>query len=253
MKYYFSLFSLLLIISSCSIKQKMVYFQQENEINSEIKNANPKIKIDDLLSINVYSSDITASIPFNLPIPTQQTNSGYTVGNQAQPGYLVDSQGDINIPIIGKINVKDKTRAEITDLLEQKLSEYLVKPVVSIRILNFKITVLGEVNNPGTYTIPNERISVLEAIGLAGDLTLMGLRQNILIIRDENGIKKQFRIDLTKSEFMNSPFYYLQQNDVLYIEPNKTKINSSRINTSNIGIVISAISLIITTSVLIFK
>ncbi|MBI1835834.1 MAG: polysaccharide biosynthesis/export family protein [Flavobacteriia bacterium] len=227
---------------------------QTEPSNETVNNSySPTIKVDDLLSINVTAINKQAVEPFNLPISTQNSNTGYTLGAIPPPGFLVDQDGYLNFPILGKIQVKDKTRSEVTELLQTKLKEYVENPVVSIRILNYKVTVLGEVERPGTYTIPNERITILEAIGLAGDLKITGLRKNILVVREVNGVKKQYRIDITKSDFLSSPVYFLCQNDVVYVEPNRIKINSAAINTSNAGIIISAVSLMITTLVLITK
>ena len=168
-------------------------------------------------------------------------------------GYLIDKDGMIDFPIIGKIKIAGLDRNEAIELLKNQLSVYIKKPIVNIRILNYKITVIGEVSKPGTFTIPNERITILEAIGIAGDLTITGKRNNVLIIRDIDGQKINFRVDLTKNELFKSPVYYLNQNDVVYVEPNRTKINSSAINPSNAGIIISSISLFITTIVLLSK
>jgi polysaccharide export outer membrane protein len=130
--------------------------------------------------------------------------------------------------------------------LEQKLSSYINNPIVTLQIQNYKITILGEVKNPGTYTIPNEKISLIEIIGIAGDLTIYGKRKNILVLREENGKIKEYRVDITKSEFINSTVYYLIQNDVIYVEPNQSKINSSRVS-STAGIFVSIAALVITT------
>ncbi len=130
--------------------------------------------------------------------------------------------------------------------MEQKLSSYINNPIVTLQIQNYKITILGEVKNPGTYTIPNEKISLIEIIGIAGDLTIYGKRKNILVLREENGKIKEYRVDITKSEFINSTVYYLIQNDVIYVEPNQSKINSSRVS-STAGIFVSIAALVITT------
>jgi polysaccharide export outer membrane protein len=166
---------------------------------------------------------------------------------------LVTSEGNIEFPVIGTIHLAGLTRTQAIDLLKEKLALYIVNPTISLRILNFRITVLGEVRTPGTFTIPNERITLLEALGVAGDLLITGERQNILVIRDEDGKRKEYRLDLTQESLFSSPVYYLQQNDVVYVEPNRAKRNSSVINASNTGIVISSLSLVLTTLILIFK
>jgi polysaccharide export outer membrane protein len=142
-------------------------------------------------------------------------------------------------------------RTQAIELLTEKLKPFLNAPNIQIRISNYKITVLGDVKTPGTFNIPNERITILEAIGLAGDLNITAKRTDIQVIRDKNGQKTNYLIDLTKSDFFASPAYFLEQNDVVYVKPNKVKINSGALNPSNAGIIISAISLLITMAILI--
>ena len=131
-------------------------------------------------------------------------------------------------------------------MLKDKLKDYLQNPVISIQIQNFRVTILGEVRNPGTFTIPNEKISIIEALGLAGDLTINAVRKNVKVIREENNIKKEYLIDLTKKDFILSPVFYLNQNDIVYIEPNRAKINSSMVS-SAAGVFISIATLLVTT------
>ena len=178
---------------------------------------------------------------------------GYAQGAPTPPGYLIDADGNIDFPIIGKLKVSGLTRTAAVDLIKENLKPYLVNPTVLIRILNYKVTVLGEVKNPGTFTIPNERVTLLEAIGIAGDLQITGRRKNVLVIRENDGKKTEYKVDLTSKDLFNSPVYYLTQNDVVYVEPNRARINSSVINPANAGIVISAVSLIISVIVLISK
>jgi polysaccharide export outer membrane protein len=165
----------------------------------------------------------------------------------------VSADGTIDFPVVGNIKVEGLTRSQAIEVIKNKLSSYVVNPTVSLRILNFRITVLGDVRTPGTFTIPNERISILEALGIAGDLLITGERQNILVIRDEGGKRKEYRVDLTKESLFSSPVYYLQQNDVVYVEPNRAKRSAALINPSNAGLVIASLSLLITSLVLIFK
>ena len=244
---------ILIIASSCRLGKNVVYFNDDVKINNEVKSLGPIIQVDDLLSINVSSLDQVSTAPFNLPNSTVITNTGYVLGSIPPVGYLVDGNGDINFPVIGKIHVQGKNRFEIISELENKLKEYVSHPVISLRILNFKVTVLGEVNRPGTITIPNEKVTILEALGISGDLTIFGERKNILVIREVNSEKKQFSVNINSNEIFNSPVYYLQQNDVIYVKPNRVKINSSVLNTSNAGLIISAISLFLTSYVIITK
>jgi polysaccharide export outer membrane protein len=248
-------FSFLLIIfsliNSCTYKKKLIYFQGSLGGNDINKNYTPVLRSDDLLSITVLGIDELAAKPFNLPANTINQNiGGYSQGAPTGPGYLIDGDGNIDFPVIGKIKLGGLTRSAAIDLIKEQLKPYLNNPSILIRILNYKITVLGEVRNPGTFTIPNERITLPEAIGIAGDLQITGVRNNILVIRDIDGKKTETRIDLTKKDVFSSPVYYLQQNDVVYIEPNRAKINSAAINTSNVSLVVSVISLLITMVVL---
>ncbi len=198
--------------------------------------------------------DAEAVKPFNLPVLlNNNVMNGYTNGNANPQGYLIDAEGNIDFPVLGKIKIAGLNRNEATELLKEKLKPYLKEVSILIRILNFKVTVLGEVRNPGSFNIPNERITLLEAIGIAGDLNITAVRKNVLVIRDENGKKTEYRVDLTKKGVFVSPVYYLNQNDVVYVQPNRAKINSSVINPANAGIVISAVSLIVSVLVLLSR
>jgi len=238
--------SIPLFFSSCASKKEYVYFYNKGITASDSSlSYTPILKPDDILGITVSSISMDAAIPFNLPSVSFSTN-GQAVGNPTMQGYLIDSKGMIDFPVIGKIKLAGLSRSEATDLLKEKISNYISNPIVIIRILNFKVTILGDVRNPGSYTIPNERITLLEGLGLAGDLNITGKRNNILVVRDNNGKQTGTNVDITSSDFINSPYYYLNQNDVIYVEQNKTKINSAR-SSANTSIVLSSISLLITT------
>lgn len=255
---YLILIFLIFQLSSCKTREHLVYFQQEGAGNNGgviQGNYTPTLKTDDLLSILVTGDDPEAVIPFNLPagLTPQNINSGYTMGNPAMNGYLIDINGEIAMPVIGRLKVAGLNRMEAIELIEKKLKEYVTNPVVQIQIQNYKVTVLGDVKSPGTYKIPNERITILEAIGLAGDLNLTGTRKNVLVIRDDNGKKMEYRIDLTSKDLFFSPVYYLTQNDVVYIEPNKTARSESTLWRTTGPIFISLTSIIITTVSLILR
>lgn len=240
---------------SCNIRKNVVYFQTEVSDSTRV-NYTPVLKNDDLLSVTVLADDPETAVPFNMPVlnNTTMTTSGYTQGNPERSGYLIDEDGNVNLPIIGKVPVSGLKRSEAISLLESKYQAYLNKPVVNIQILNFKITVLGEVANPGTFKIPNERITVLEAIGLAGDLKITGKRMNLLVIRDRNGVKEQHRVNLTKAEeVFSSPIYYLEQNDVVYVEPNIASRSNGSFWKSTGPIFISTAAVIISTISVIAK
>lgn len=214
----------------------------------EIKNTfSIKIQSGDILSVLVSSLSPEASSMFN---PHNTMVAGVAV-TQPQPnapsaamGYLVDDEGFINLPLVGKLKVKDLTTIEAKALITEKLDKFLQQPTVNLRISNFKVSVLGEVNKPSVYTVPNEKISLPEALSLAGDLTIYGKRQNILIIRETNGKREFARIDLRKRDFFNSPFYYLQPNDIVYVEPTKGRITSSDRTIQLAPIIISGLTLL---------
>ncbi|PKR79948.1 sugar transporter [Brumimicrobium salinarum] len=248
---------LLVVLSSCNTYKKMVYFQTEESDSLHVNQAEftPTLKTDDFLSIVITADDQESALPFNFPIMTNtySSNQGYTQGTPAKTGYLIDDEGMVNLPVLGRTHLGGKSRSEATQYLENELRAYLSNPVVNIQIQNYKITVLGDVKRPGTFNIPNERITLLEAIGLSSDLDITGMRNNVLVIREDEGQKKQYRIDLTTDEVLYSPVYYLQQNDVVYVEPNRAKRSQGTFWRSSGGILISLTSLVITTITLIVK
>jgi polysaccharide export outer membrane protein len=187
----------------------------------------PTIQPDDILSITVNSINPEATMIFNDQNAVVKLND---VGSQASglSGYLVDSHGNIDFPMLGKLKVSGLGTQQIKDTLRLKLDRYLKDPIVNVRLQNFKITVLGEVNHPATFTIPSERITLLEALGRAGDMTIYAQRNKVLIIREKEGIREQARVDLQTKEFFNSPYYYLYKNDVVYVEPAKAKTGASQ-------------------------
>jgi polysaccharide export outer membrane protein len=252
-KLFYSICTILIItISSCASKKNFVYFQDHN-INQLQTKFELKLSQGDLLNIQVFGCDEESIKIFNIPIPTTQTgNRGYFVGASVPQGYLIDNKGQIDFPVIGKIKLEGITLENAIEIIKSKLNVYLKEPKVNIQIQNFKVTILGDVKNPGTIQVPNERITLLEAIGIAGDLNITALRKNIIVLRDEGTIKKEYRIDLTNKEFINSPVYYLKQNDVIYIEANQVKINSSKVSGSS-SIIVAIASLIITTINILIK
>lgn len=245
---------LFMVFISCTSEKKLVYFQGQLNNSETNKNYNPVFHTDDLLSITVIGQDESTVKPFNLPI--QNFNSsigGYTSGAPTAPGYLIDSNGNIEFPVVGQVKIAGLSRTKAIELLKNELKPYLNNPTIIIRVLNFKVTVLGEVKTPGTFTIPNERVTLPEALGIAGDLLITAKRKTIKVIRDVDGKKSEYTVDLTSKDLFNSPVYYLNQNDLIYVEPNRAKINSSVVNPANAGIVISAVSLIITVLALITR
>ena len=212
-------------LSSCVSKEKMIYLQNEAK-SGEVLSYEPVLQPDDVLLIVVSSENPEVAAPYNLKSVSVQSSSETEVVNQRLLSYLVNKEGEIMFPLLGAIKVGGLTIREATDKIKLVLKDHVKDAVVSIRILNFKISVLGEVQKPGTFSINSERITILEALSMAGDLTIYGKRQNILLIREKEGVKTMERIDLTKPDFLNSSSYYLSQNDVVYVEQNKTRINS---------------------------
>ena len=167
-------------------------------------------------------------------------------------GYLVDKNGDINYPGLGKVNVKGKSTQEVQELLEKRLSKFIKDISVKVRLVNFKFTVMGEVKAPGTYTLSEETITLPQALAMAGDLTIQGERKNLLVFRNENGVLTTKRIDLTQTDWMNTSYYFLKQNDMVYVQPNNPRIKSAGF-IGNVGSVISVVSILMSAAVLIFR
>lgn len=251
---------LLLVLASCASRKEMLYYQGISEaVKADTLTYSPMLKQDDLLLIAVSAPNPEAAKDFNLspfeispdrtiitPLPDQ-----VAVQRRYQT-YLIDNKGYIEFPVLGSLKLGGLTKNEALTYIKNKLKPYINEPIVNLRILNFKVTVQGEVGRPGTFNINTERITLPEALSMAGDLTINGKRENILIIREIEGKKSYHFVDLTKADFINSPFYYLSQNDVIYVEPNKTKLNSSAVG-PNLTIGISALSLVVTILALTIK
>ncbi len=245
MRILLGLVIMLSLFSSCASRKDLVYFQPDSsELNTSFELNSPKLQPGDILAISVTADDVRATQPFNQLSPYNNAGTLQNT-NPFIPTYAIDVNGNIDFPKIGKIQLAGKTRTEAMEVLRNEVSKFIVDPGISMEITNFKVTVLGEVIKPGSYTINNDRITVLEALGLAGDLTINGVRKNVLVIREQNGKKQEFRIDLTRRDALNSPVYYLAQNDVIYVEPNGARIQSSKY-TQNTSIFVSIASLIIT-------
>ena len=225
----------------------MIYYQDIDALGAQEKSNTYEIKIqpDDLLQISVYAEDPEITKAFSLNV-SSETAAGATAGSV----YLVDASGFIHFPTLGKLKVSGLSRTDVLDLLNSRVSHYIKKPIISLRITNFKVSVQGEVNAPGSYPIASERITLIEALSRARDLTVYGKRDNILIIREIEWVKSYNRVDITKAGFMNTPFYYLAQNDVVYVEPNQNKINGSAVGPST-GLIFSVMSILIALTTLI--
>jgi len=243
------IFFISLFLISCGSKKDVVYFQDVGSYET-IVNETPfisKFKVDDVVSIYVSTLNPEASAPFNLFRGGREAGG---TGMQEQVDYLVDESGNIDFPVIGKIKIEGLSSEELRELLTKELFDYLKDPIINIRLKNFTVTVLGQVNRPGTYDVNGEQITILEAIGLAGDLDIKGIRKNVLVIRDFNGTKAYYKIDLTTKDAMKSPVYYLTQNDVVIIEPNRSAITSSTLD-NRATLMVSIASILISSTILI--
>lgn len=246
---FFLVLGSLLMLGSCADTKKVTYFNniEEGIITSSSANLEPVIQKSDILSITVTSPNPEATVMFNAPNMALPNSTSAQAGNFAPAaGYLVNQDGYVEFPSLGKIMAagltKQRLKEEITSqLLNKKL---LVDPIVTVRYLNYRVTVLGEVAKPTVVTVPNEKISILEAIGLAGDLTIYGKRENVLLIREEKGTKIVKRINLNSSDIISSPYYYLKSNDVIYVEPNVTKIAAASRSQQLLPSILSGLSFV---------
>ena len=230
----FGLVSLALLVSSCATTKDIAYFQNKliNQPEKIDKHAGIVIQPKDMISIVVSSRNPELVAMFNLPVITYQAGSetvGTSAYNQRLMGYVVDEQGFIDFPVLGKLNVAGKTRWELADMIKNKLiSEgYLTDAVVNVEFMNFKVSVMGEVTSPGTFDIEGDKVTVLQALSLARDLTIFGRRDNVCVIREKDGQRTMYEINLTDVDLFKSPAYYLQQNDIVYVQPNDIKARQS--------------------------
>lgn len=248
-----------ILLGSCANSEKVAYFQNANEINlTESKGLyDAHIRPKDILTITVSTTDPLAAKPFNLVVMNPLNSSGnINSGNTGSlQTYLVDNEGMINFPILGKIKVGGLSKTDCESMITRMIKPYMAEsenPIVTVKMASYKVTVIGEVQHPGTFPVAQEKINVLEAIAQAGDLSIYGKRDNIMLIREkDNGEKEIHKLDLTDADLFNSPYYYLQQNDVIYVEPNRVKAKNSSIGQSTtiwlsfIGIVTSVASLLV--------
>lgn len=238
---------IILTISSCATREKIAYFQDEkigNYTQTELF-YDLIYQPNDMLTIDVTALDPETVRPFNLASVPYSTSLLDSRTNFRMQTYIVDKNGNIEFPVLGTVKIGGLSRKEATDLLKTKISQYVKDPLVNIRITNFTVTVLGEVNRPGSYIIQDEKVTLTEALGIAGDLTIYGKRNNILLVREIEGIKKFSIIDLTSVKSLSVSTFGLKQNDLIYVEPNNTKLRTSSYN-PNYGVLISAIGTLAT-------
>lgn len=239
----------MLFFSSCVSYQKIPYFQDlegKGDIEEEIQNFSLiKIQKDDILAITVSSLNLEASAIFNMGnTSSSSTNNGNNNPQNSANGFLVDQGGAIQLPLVGSIKVVGLTTIQARSLIQEKLTNFLKEPVVSLRIINFKVSVLGDVSRPGVYSVQSERASITDALSLAGDLNISALRDNVLLIRENQGTRQFIRLDLTNRDIFNSPHYYLRNNDVIYVQPGKSKVANSDVAYRNASLILSALSVI---------
>lgn len=238
----------LLMFTSCA-KRNLVYFSDiESHANYSVKvpeMVEPRIQTDDLLSITVTSLSPESNLLFNAGVLNAEGNRINTGTGVLNEGYLVDKNGEINFPVLGKVRLAGFTKPEAVREMTIRLEEYVKDPIVNIRFMNFKITVIGEVNNPSTFTVATEKINILEALGLAGDMTPFGKRENVLIIREQGGVRSATRFNLNEKDILSSPYYYLQQNDVVYVEPDQIKSIQASTNQRSLTVLGITTSLVI--------
>lgn len=246
-------------VVACNSAKDIVYMQGSQEIENQVI-TNYKdiiIKPDDLLSILVSSQQPEAAAPFNLQdIDRYVTATGSRTGNGRVLGYLVDKEGCIEFPVLGRLKVSGLTRKELSNLIKEKLSanDQLKDAVVTVQFQNFHISILGEVLRPNKYSIETDRVSILDAIAMAGDLTIYGRRDSVLILRETDEGRTMLYANLLSKDLINSPVYYLQQNDVVYVKPNNIKAQQSGINqNNNVSVWLSVASLLTTIAVLIWR
>ncbi|MEO8764894.1 MAG: polysaccharide biosynthesis/export family protein [Ginsengibacter sp.] len=245
----FSFIQIVLLNISCISSRKTVYFYDVKDTTylQSARDVQTPLHENDILSISISSLNAEASAIFNTTNDFVGRSTTATGGNSQTSGYLINSDGFIQLPLLGNIKAAGLTKTQlkknITDtILARKL---LIDPIIDIRYLNFEVTVIGEVAHPTVITVPSEKISLIKALGLAGDLTIYGKRQTVLLIREEDGRRKTRHIDLNSSNFFNSPYYYLQPNDVVYVEPNKAKVASASRSQQLLPLILGSLSIIV--------
>jgi polysaccharide export outer membrane protein len=244
-----------LFISSCTSTKNVPYFQDislmsQSELANTAKFTEPTIQSDDILSISIFTIDPASNMVVNQVSSQAISSSSASISligaTSPTSGFLVDKDGEIDLSIVGKVKVIGLTTFQARDLVKEKASVVYKNPNVQVRFANFKVTILGEVARPASYIIPNEKVTLLDALGLAGDLTIFGRRENVTLIRDNNGKKEFARLNLNTKELFNSPYFYLKQNDVIYVEPNKGKAASlNQARTQTYAIIGTALSVLI--------
>lgn len=248
----------IVLLGSCSTGN-VAYFKNSSTVDLDSSRVlyDARIMPKDVLTITVSTTDDDAAVPFNMTVPTPLTQAQRSTYSQAMlQSYIVDNEGNIEFPKVGTVHLGGLTKSDAEKLLKSKVKPYMSEaedPIVTVRMTNYKISVLGEVNHPGMYTVGNEKISILEALAQAGDLTIYGVRNNVKLIReDSTGQKAIHVLNLNDARLINSPYYYLQQNDIVYVEPNKVKAQNSSVG-SMTTLWFSATSILISLTSLLYN
>lgn len=248
-----------MILGSCGSTKNVAYFKNAQTVDLSASKGlyDARIMPKDELSITVSTTDPEAAVPFNMTVPTTQSQGSRTSYSQPMLQiYLVDNQGNIEFPIIGSVHLGGLTKTEAESLIKAKIQPYMNEnenPIVTVRMSSYKVSVIGEVNRPGSFTVSKEKISILEALSLAGDLTIYGVRSNVQLIReDSSGQKSIYFLNLNDANIINSPYYYLQQNDIVYVTPNKVKAQNSSVG-SMTTLWFSATSILISLTSLLYN
>jgi polysaccharide export outer membrane protein len=240
-------------LSSCATKKDIILFQDlEENVSEEVVYAVPKIQINDIIDVKISTLNPETAAPYNAGGGSSNTNAGIEL--MKLQGYIVAVNGTISLPILGDIVVTNKTIVEIQNNIKQTLEEdgHLLNPTVVVRVLNAKFTILGEVANPGTYTYTEQYITFPQALGYAGDVTIGANRKEVWLIREEEGVRKYHYIDLTKTDWFDTPAYTIKQNDIIYVYPNEVKVKSAGFVGST-NSVFSVVSILITTYLLLTR
>ncbi len=255
MKKIILLLAITLVLGSCATKEDVIYFQDIDNASLGSVSAvyeHPEIQVNDILKIDLSALNPKSLVPYQFEKTAEGTPSRASQTELLKlEGYLVTEAGFIKYPGVGKLKVIGKTTQEVEELLESEIGKYVKNVTARVRLVNFKVTVIGEVKQPGTYTV-SESISLPQALGLAGDLTIQGSRENVLVIRQKGDSREKIRLDLTQSNWMDTPYYFLQQNDIVYVKPNTAKVKSAGI-VGNLGTVLSVVSILLSAAVIIFR
>ena len=251
-KHFLLIFSILTLFQSCVSKKQMLYLQDIEPFNTEVIYTNHTIQVDDILKITVGAFMPEAALPYN------NVTAGSVVANNIDvirlDGYLVSQNSTINFPVLGKLSVNEKTTQDLENDIKKLLVDggYLINPYVTVRLLNAKFTILGEVQRPGTFTFTENNISLLQALGLAGDLTINGSREDVMVLRRIDGVQTTARINLTSASWLSGPYQMVKPNDVIVVNPNSAKVSSAGY-VGNLSAILGIASILLTSIVLLTR